>query len=55
MNLEKLNLTELDAQELRIVDGGVIPAVVAVGWGIMAVCSVVALGMKEALNEHKNK
>ena len=54
MNLENLNLVELNAQEKREVDGGFLPILVVYGcWAVMVGCSIVAAGMKSALNEHQ--
>jgi lactobin A/cerein 7B family class IIb bacteriocin len=51
MNLENLNLVELNAQEVQEVEGGFLPAVViGICWGVMAVSSAVALGMKHKYN-----
>ncbi len=54
MDLKKLNVVELNAQEVKETEGGIAPLIL-VGWGIMIACSAVALGMKEALNEHNQK
>ena len=48
MNLENLNLVELNAQEKRETDGGFLPLVaVYCCWGVMLVCSAVALGLRD--------
>lgn len=54
MNLSNLNVQELSTKEMRVVEGGFPPLILA-AWGVMAVCSAVALGMKEALDEHNAK
>ena len=47
LNLENLNLVELNAQEVQEVEGGFLPLVaIGICWGLMAVSSAVALGMK---------
>lgn len=53
LELTSLGLEELDTKDALKLEGGVIPFVaIGIGWGIMAACSAIALGMKEALNEH---
>jgi lactobin A/cerein 7B family class IIb bacteriocin len=56
MNLEKLNLAELNAQEVKEIEGGILPAIAlgvyvanGVGWGLMLTACCVALGMKKHL------
>lgn len=49
MNLEKLNLVELNAQEVKAVDGGFLPAIaIGICWGIMLCSSAVAAGIAQA-------
>ncbi len=56
LELQSLGLRELDAKEMVEMDGGIIPMVpILVCWGIMTACSLIALGMREALNEHNHK
>ena len=46
------NLQEMSLNEMRETEGGILPIAVIYGcWGVMAVCSAVALGMREALKE----
>jgi lactobin A/cerein 7B family class IIb bacteriocin len=48
MNLEKFNLVELDAQEIRETEGGLIPVAVVAWWAgasLLAKCGVVAAGV----------
>ena len=48
MNLENLGLVELNAQEVKEVDGGFLPLVVVYAcWGVMLVCSAIALGLRD--------
>lgn len=54
MNLSTLNVQELSTNELREIEGGIAPLILA-AWGVMAVCSAISLGMKEALDEHNAK
>jgi lactobin A/cerein 7B family class IIb bacteriocin len=56
MNLENLNLVELNAQEVKEIEGGILPAIAlgvyvanGVGWGLMLTACCVALGMKKHL------
>ena len=56
MNLENLNLVELNAQEVKEVEGGILPAIAlgvyvanGVGWGLMLTACGIALGMKKHL------
>ncbi|QDK82397.1 bacteriocin [Spirosoma sp. KCTC 42546] len=45
------DVVELKSNELVELEGGVIPLVlIGVGWGVMLVCSAVALGLKEKYN-----
>ena len=49
MNLEKMNLVELNAQEMKEVDGGFLPVIViGICWGVMLCSSAVAIGMAQA-------
>ena len=41
------NLQEMSLEEMRQTEGGI----VFIAWGVMAACSVVALGMREYLKE----
>ena len=41
------NLQEMSLQEMKQSEGGI----VFIAWGVMAACSVVALGMREYLKE----
>lgn len=48
LNNQKMkNLQELSLQEMKQSEGGI----VFIAWGVMAACSVVALGMREYLKE----
>ena len=47
MNLENLNLVELNAQEVKEVEGGFIPVLIYAAWGVMILCSAVALGLRD--------
>lgn len=52
LELNKYDLVEMDSTEMSEIDGGIIPLVaIGIAWGVMAVCSAVALGMKQALDE----
>ena len=47
MNLEKLNLVELNAQEVKETEGGIFPVAIAAWWAgasLLAKCGVVATG-----------
>lgn len=55
MQLDKLKVEELNVQEVKSIDGGAIPVGIAIGWGLMLACSAVALGFKDALDEHNAK
>lgn len=52
LNLSDFGMLEITPSESRVISGGFLP-VIAYGicWGIMIGCSLVAAGMKEALNE----
>ena len=48
LNNQKMkNLQEMSLQEMKQSEGGI----VFIAWGVMAACSVVALGMREYLKE----
>ena len=53
MNIEKLNLVELNAQEVREVDGGIRPVHPAWGWAAlgMAIFDLV-VGIHEGMQEN---
>jgi lactobin A/cerein 7B family class IIb bacteriocin len=45
-------MKELEKNELMGVDGGFLPLIAIYAcWGVMAGCSAIALGMREALRE----
>ena len=50
-NLKNLNLVELNAQEVKEIDGGIAPAlVIGIGWGIMTGLSIVAVAIADKYN-----
>ncbi|HBV16460.1 class IIb bacteriocin, lactobin A/cerein 7B family [Chryseobacterium carnipullorum] len=52
MNLAKLNLVELDTQELRTIDGG-FPPVVLAAWAIMAAIDIGLVAVYQNQQNHK--
>ncbi len=47
-NLDQAEIVELKNNEFTEVEGGVIPLIlIGAGWGVMLVCSAIALGLKE--------
>jgi len=47
--LENYGTSELSFDEQKETDGGIIPLIpIMIGWGIMAVCSAVAIGFGHA-------
>ncbi|HAY3508825.1 TPA: class IIb bacteriocin, lactobin A/cerein 7B family [Elizabethkingia anophelis] len=52
MNLQKLNLVELDAKEMKETEGGFPPAILVM-WGAMLVADGLAVGAY--LGYHNNK
>lgn len=56
LDLNSYGVQEMDAKAMEEANGGFLPLVAVYAcWGIMAGCSAIALGMKEALNEHNRK
>lgn len=50
-NLKNLNLVELNAQEVKEIDGGIAPAlVIGIGWGIMTGLSIVGVAIADKYN-----
>ena len=50
-NLQNLNLVELNAQEVKEIDGGIAPAlVIGIGWGIMTGLSIVGVAIADKYN-----
>jgi len=49
-NLQNLKLAELTTEEQVNTEGGIAPLILG-AWAVMAGCSAVALGMREAMNE----
>ena len=50
-NLKNLNLVELNAQEVKSIDGGIAPAlVIGIGWGIMTGLSIVGVAIADKYN-----
>ena len=48
MNLDNLNLVELNTQEMKETEGGFLPLLVVYGcWGVMLVCSAIAIGLRD--------
>jgi lactobin A/cerein 7B family class IIb bacteriocin len=48
MKLENLNLVELNAQEMKETEGGFLPLIAVYAcWGVMLVCSAIALGLRD--------
>ncbi|MBT0551902.1 class IIb bacteriocin, lactobin A/cerein 7B family [Riemerella anatipestifer] len=51
MNLEKLNLVELDTQQMSETEGGIAPAVIiGIGWGMMTGFSIVGVAIADKYN-----
>lgn len=56
LELNKMGLAPMEQNEMQDKNGGFLPLVVVYGgWCVMAGCSLIAAGMKEALKEKKKK
>ncbi|WP_445718897.1 bacteriocin [Flavobacterium sp.] len=56
MNLEKLNLVELNAQEVRLIDGGIPPVSPWWGWAAITVAAYdLVVGIHEGIQEGTKK
>ena len=52
-NLKNLNLVELNAQEVKEIEGGIIPVIVLAGWLAMGACSAVTVGLYYGYHNNK--
>jgi lactobin A/cerein 7B family class IIb bacteriocin len=52
MNLQSLNVQEMNSEEMQVLDGGIIPVIVLVGWAAMGGCCAITGGLWYGYNNN---